>query len=411
MSVNTNNEFWETRGEINFNDSEKFIDYRFGQVPLPIMADFRIDPLEEKIYGTVLTYHLYFGRAFPSQSTIAKMAGKPRETINRKIKEMEKKGLLRTFERGVGQTKLLQVAKITSIYPFLTQEKIKDASYFLDNKNRFSKDLEAFISSGGCNNTSQGDVTIDRMGCNDPSLMGVTRNHIECNNTQDNNINNINNRAEINLDPNQSSPLNINEDPRTESDLNSERETPNQDKERVAPAAPRPKMSDRMADVVNESKLKSSAQRHRNAAQKAAKSKMWAAKGFTQGKPKKSNVGQPRNSVAMYSLWQEEMAKIGLDQSSRKASSADLAKLKRVIDQHGAERLASLVKYACNEWESIKKEKWIFKDFVAPTISILTAAKYLDELFLLMDQNTASKAEINIDESSSSDPWAFVDKK
>jgi DNA-binding transcriptional regulator YhcF (GntR family) len=405
------NDFWETREEINVNDKSGEIAYRFGQIPLPIMSDPRISDTEQQIYSIILTYHLYYGKAFPSQTTIALMTKRSRETVNRTIKHMEDVGLLRRVSRGSGLTRTMQVAKMSSLYPFLTQEHLRDSSYFLDNKRQFLQDLTKWVSSFGGNMDTMTSDT-ESQGSDIESQGSVIGSQESCSNVTQRVIhNNKSNgiketRAEINFDPDSLPDVFSREiGSRTKTGLSSNEEAPHKTpKKETAPVASRQTPAQ---DVIAKAKAKTSAAR---AARKARKSIPSPMQAFGRESENKATQAKPQSAVSAYQIWQKEMGKIGFDQSARKYSKSDLSKLKRLIEQNGYSRLENMIKYACNGWDKIKKENWIFKEVVAPSIGILTTEKNADSLFLMMDRDNASFGS-DEDYGDDANPWGFMDKK
>lgn len=510
--LNINNEFWPNRDVITIKDDEGPVDYRFAQMPLPIMCDPAISLEEKTVYTMIMGYHMRFGKAFPSQRTLANQAGISIRKMFGILKSMTEKGLIMKIARGDGQTIQYAPAKIKSIYPFLSQDQIGTSAFFLNFKQKFLKSLLAYRKDGTvlqlnddpyedaemeqrsdkwdeydeavddyCKKLDEANIILKTRkgmfghGVNDDANSNVVsicrppthtfaegvrtsvrteENGLELkNDKKDNNTelklgimisdlgdedlgerDGLSSVSELGSEElklfgsdtsrNKTGVFNsgpkragknrseIDSDLRSESELGMEVLTMNQhpDKE-VVPAAGRRRTMD---DVVAEAKAKAAAarakKRERGPSMAAARALDRERNQERREAPENALDAPKENSVAIYHLWQSELqSNFGIDVSFRKASPADLKKIKRIIEQYGFQKYADMIKYACADWKEIRKKKFLLKEIDAPMLETLTTIKHVDDLMVSMLGSGKAMAERN-KPINPDNPWDFAEE-
>lgn len=382
--------------------------FTFAQIPMPILMDNSLSASEKLIYSVVLSCHSVYGAACPSLKTIANAASLSPRSVSRTLSEMVKKGMVTRIEhQGAANTYL--PASVNELYPFIEDDDMDSLSYFYSSEGRFNAALSK-VKDNLTHDTSDVGTPLSHdtrdVGRDDTGVVQCTHNT----SIEDSEVEHFS--AETSFDRNSSPDKTTREDPRTKTDLDSRVSAVQQDSiKNRRPATPQHQrrlgVSPAVAEIENQAKQKASKARDEKRVKKAQKKKYQAMQGFASDEEEKPTQAKSGGPLHLYQTWQDQMKSIGFDQSGRKASKADLAKLKRLKDQFGFQKAEKMIMYCCSNWKKLKEEHWFLKGVSAPTISILCTQEKYDALMISMDRDTNQiDTHAEIDKEN---PWGFLD--
>src|SRR5947207_9643619 len=88
----------------------------FTQVPNVVLSDAALSASAKLVYEALLSYMWHMDYCWPSQQTIADQLGRSRRTVIRALQELEARGYIERWRRGLTRTNVYFVNPLAFVY-------------------------------------------------------------------------------------------------------------------------------------------------------------------------------------------------------------------------------------------------------------------------------------------------------